>query len=79
MSIPTLHTLSPAYPVIESLGGKSSVAAELSLSPSTLSRWCQPHPEGTGGVIPQRYWPTLLQLAKRQKVKLSVSDLCAVR
>lgn len=78
MAIPTIHTLSPAFPVIESLGGKSSVAAELALSPSTLSRWCQPHPEGTGGVIPQRHWPALLKLAKRQKVALAISDLAAI-
>lgn len=79
MSIQTIHKLTPAYDVIESLGGKSAVAAELSLAPSTLSRWCQPHPAGTGGVIPQRYWSALLALAKAQKVKLTISDLANVR
>lgn len=79
MSIPTVHKLSPAFAVIESLGGKSAVASELALSPSTLSRWCQPHPEGTGGVIPQRHWAALLSLAKKQRVALAVSDLAAIR
>ena len=79
MAIPTVHKLSPAFEVIESLGGKSSVAAELSLSPSTLSRWCQPSPGGTGGLIPQRHWAALLAIAKRRKVAIAVSDLAAVR
>jgi len=79
MPIPTVHKLSPAYEVIESLGGKTAVAAELDLAPSTLSRWCQPHPEGTGGVIPQRHWPAILRMSKRLKVALSLSDLCTVR
>jgi transposase-like protein len=79
MTIPTIHKLTPAFDVLERLGGKSAVAAELEVSASTLSRWCQPHPKGTGGLIPQRHWPALIGLAKRRNVKLSVSDLAAVR
>lgn len=78
MAIPTIHFYEPAYSVIQKLGGKSAVASELGLAPSTLSRWCQPSPEGTGGVIPQKHWPALLSLAKKQRIALKVSDLVHV-
>jgi len=78
MTIPTIHFCEPAYSVLEKLGGKSAVASELSLAHSTLSRWCQPHPAGTGGVIPQKHWPALMAFAKKQKVQLKVSDLSHV-
>jgi hypothetical protein len=71
------HTLQPAYRVIETLGGKSAVASALSLSPSTISRWCMPRPEGTGGTIPQKYWPALLGLARAGDLSLSVADLAS--
>lgn len=78
MSIPVVHTLEPAYTVIEKLGGKSAVAEELALDKSTLSRWCQPRPGGTGGLIPQRYWPQLMQMAREQNVRIGVKELAAV-
>jgi hypothetical protein len=78
MSIPTIHFEEPAFTVLEKLGGKTAVAAELGLAASTLSRWCQPSPQGTGGTIPQKHWPALLAFAKKQRVPLSVSDLCRV-
>jgi hypothetical protein len=78
MSIPVVHTLEPAYTVIEKLGGKSAVAQALSLDKSTLSRWCQPSPQGTGGLIPQRYWPQLMQMARDQRVRIGLKELAAV-
>lgn len=78
MTIPTVHFQEPAFTVLEKLGGKSAVAAELGLAPSTLSRWCQPAPQGTGGTIPQRHWPALLAFAKRQRIPLTISDLVRV-
>jgi hypothetical protein len=78
MSIPVVHTLEPAYTVIEKLGGKSAVAQALSLDKSTLSRWCQPSPQGTGGMIPQRYWPQLMQMARDQRVRIGLKELAAV-
>jgi hypothetical protein len=78
MTIPTIHKIEPAYTVLERLGGKSTVAAELNVAPSTLSRWCQPVPAGTGGVIPQRHWPALLAFAKKQGLSLDLSDLVRV-
>lgn len=78
MAIPTIHFSEPAYTVIEKLGGKTAVASELGLAPSTLSRWCQPSPDGTGGVIPQKHWQALLAYAKKQRIPLTVSDLVRV-
>lgn len=78
MPIPTVHTLQPAYDVIERLGGKTEVADRLNLDKSTLSRWCQPRPDGTGGQIPQRHWPELMKLAREKKVRIKIEELVAV-
>lgn len=78
MTIETIHTCQPAYAVVEKLGGKSAVANALDLDKSTLSRWCQPRPMGTGGLIPQRYWPALLKMARQADVALTLEELAAV-
>lgn len=78
MSIPTLHVLNPAFAVIEKLGGKTNLAEQLNLDKSTLSRWCQPKPSGTGGLIPQRYWSALVTLARRQGVDITLEELASV-
>jgi hypothetical protein len=77
--IQVVHKLDPAYMVIEKLGGKAAVAAATKLDKSTLSRWCAPPPVGTGGVIPQRHWPALLRLAKRQGQELTLRELANLR
>ncbi len=79
MPIESTQTLDPAYRVITLLGGKTFVARELGLSPSTITRWCSPHPDGTGGTIPQRYWQRLLVLARHEGVELSLSDLHSIQ
>lgn len=78
MSIPTIHTLEPAYLIIERLGGKSAVAETLKLDKSTLTRWCQPRPYGTGGMIPQRYWSALVRMARLQSVDITLQELASV-
>lgn len=78
MTIPVIHTHDPAFTVIEKLGGKSNVAEALKLDKSTLSRWCQPRPLGTGGLIPQRYWPALIAMARSKNVDITVQELAAV-
>lgn len=75
MTIETKHRLEPAYSVVERLGGKTIVAERLKVNKSTLSRWCQPVPQGTGGMIPQRHWPHLLALANASGVPLQVQEL----
>ena len=78
MSIQTIHILAPAFAIIERLGGKASVAESLNLDKSTLSRWCQPKPGGTGGLIPQRYWSALVLMARSKGVDISLQELAAV-
>lgn len=78
MTIPVIHTLDPAYTVIEKLGGKSEVCEALGLDKSTLSRWCQPKPAGTGGIIPQRYWPQLIEMSRAKRVRITLKELAAV-
>ena len=78
MSIPTIHTHEPAYSVITKLGGKAAVANALNLDKSTLSRWCQPRPSGTGGTIPQQHWPRIIEIARKQKVRISLKELAGV-
>ena len=78
MTIETIHTHDPAYTVIEKLGGKSFVAEQLSLDKSTLSRWCQPRPMGTGGTIPQKHWARLLEMAAEQRVRITLKELAAI-
>lgn len=78
MSIPVIHTLKPAYTIIERLGGKTAVASELQVDKSTLSRWCQPKPVGTGGAIPLRHWQQLIDMARTRDVVITLEELAAV-
>lgn len=73
-----IHTLDPAYKVVEKLGGRQVVADTLGIDKSTVVRWCHPHPQGTGGIIPQRYWPRLMQMAREQGVRISLKELANV-
>ncbi len=77
--IPTIHTLAPAYPLIEKLGGKAAVASELGVNKSTLSRWCAPPPGGLGGVVPQRYWDQLIAMGKRQRTPVTLRELTHIK
>lgn len=79
MTIPTIHTMNPAYTVIEKLGGKSTVAQQLGLSKAQMTRWCSPADAGgTGGVIPQKYWAQLMQMARLQRVRITLKELAAI-
>ena len=79
MTIPTIHTLEPAYTVIEKLGGKTTVAESLGLSKAQMSRWCTPADAGgTGGVIPQKYWARLMDMAREKRVRLTLKELAAI-
>lgn len=75
MTIETIHREEPAFQVIEKLGGKAAVASVLNVDKSTLSRWCQQRPQGTGGAIPQRHWPKLIDLGRKQGTHISLEEL----
>lgn len=78
MAIPTIHTAEPAYSIIEKLGGKGEVSEKLRLDKSTLSRWCQPRPHGTGGMIPVRYWPMIIVMGRQRGVDVRLEELAGV-
>lgn len=75
MAAVTIHTLDPAHKIIEALGGRTYVAEQLGVDRSTISRWCQPHPQGTDGKIPQRYWKDIMGLARASNVRLTLAEL----
>jgi len=67
--------LEPARSIIERLGGVEVVAAATGRNRTRVYRWMYPIERGgTGGVIPQREIPTLLELARERQVDLSHSD-----
>lgn len=68
--------LSPAKEVVAALGGIRPAARALSLNPSAVCRWMMPaQKRGTNGRIPQRHWPAILRLAKKENIELSIHDL----
>jgi hypothetical protein len=54
---------------------RAVVCRTLKLSESTVWRWSQPVPKGTGGLVPSRYHVPLLQLAKELGVPLTEAEL----
>lgn len=64
---------SPAEFVLSVLGGVRPVARALGLHASTVSRW-----KRGDGHVPQKHWPDLMAIAKKQKVKLSVDVLSGI-
>tara|TARA_R110000868_G_scaffold2810_4_gene19444 strand:+ start:725 stop:943 length:219 start_codon:yes stop_codon:yes gene_type:complete len=71
--------MSPAHTILERLGGRQAVAQHLNLDKSTLCRWCGPKPGGTDGLIPQRYWPGLVVLARKQGIDITVAELAGLK
>ena len=47
----------------------------LGVSRSTIWRWGQPVPKGTGGLIPSRYHAPLLSMARERSIILTADDL----
>jgi hypothetical protein len=69
----------PAYSVVTALGGVRSTASLLDIDPSAVSRWMTDKKRGgSGGVIPQRYWASILRHAKYSKLDISLTDLAAL-
>lgn len=61
--------------LVNTLFRRCDLRRELNLSESTIWRWAQPRPRGTGGLIPSRYHAPLLALAERIGVDLTATDL----
>lgn len=54
---------------------RAVICRALGVSPSTVWRWGQPLPKGTGGLIPSRYHAPLLALAAQCGIILTADDL----
>ena len=74
------HFLKPASTIVDLFGGVSHTADILDLNRGTVSRWMTPVIDrGTGGQIPQKHWPTILRLAKRRRLKITLQDLSGLK
>jgi hypothetical protein len=69
----------PATTLIARFGSVSELARVLQIDKSTVSRWqVDAQHGGTGGRIPQKYWPVLLSTARKRKIKLTLRDLAGL-
>lgn len=58
------------------LFGVTDLSETCKVSRVQVHRWDYPKEKGgAGGDVPSRHHPTILRLAKRRKIKLSVKDL----
>lgn len=66
-----------ASSLIEQFGGHKSLAEALGVDETRVFRWTYPKGRagGTGGAIPPRHWPKLLELAKAKDIELTADDL----
>jgi hypothetical protein len=90
MSDDSQNKCEPAYSMIRRLGGPSEVARAIqqhaigpegdrrtrALNPSTVCRWSASVTDGgTGGVIPIKYWPALVKIARAKGHEITIADL----
>ncbi len=67
--------MEPAASIIRKLGGERAVAAATGTSYTAPYRWQHPVERGgTGGSIPGRHIPKLLDLAKQKGVRLKAEE-----
>lgn len=90
MSDDSQNKCEPAYSLIRSLGGTHEVARAIQqhaiepggdrrtrgINQSTVCRWSASVANGgTGGVIPIKYWPAIVKIARAKGRELSIADL----
>lgn len=61
--------------IIEALGGCIVIGEALGIHPTTVWRWTQEPPIGTGGYIPRKRHDGLLRLAGRLRKRSIIEDL----
>lgn len=68
----------PAHSIIKLLGGEAVVAEITKRAITAPYRWQQPiSKRGTGGLIPQKHHPRLLEYARQIGANLSPADFLA--
>lgn len=61
--------------IIDKFGGKEAFRQKFKISASRLYRWTAPDAKGgTGGRIPSKHHPRLLEVARAEGVELSPAD-----
>ncbi len=72
--------MEPASTIIKKLGGEAVVSRVTETAYTAPYRWQQPREKGgTGGLIPQRHHPRLLDYARDNEILLSPADFLPVR
>ena len=67
--------MEPARHIIQIFGGPNAVAQIVGVHRTRVSNWQRPkHGGGTGGVIPFKHIPKLMEAAKRQGIDLRAED-----
>lgn len=72
--------MEPARTIIDRLGGATKVASIAGVHRTRVSNWARKKEDGgTGGVIPFKHVPALLEAAKKEGIKLSTDDFLPKR
>lgn len=72
--------MEPATSIIGKLGGPNRVAAIANVHRTRVSNWKRPKEAGgTGGAIPFKHVPALLDAARAAGVELSADDFLPVK
>lgn len=67
--------MEPAKSIIEKLGGEAAVCKITGTAYTAPYRWQQPKERGgTGGLIPQRHHPAMLDYAEKMSIDLGPGD-----
>lgn len=67
--------MEPAQTIIGRFGGPSALAELLGIHRTRVSNWQRPRDAGgTGGIVPQRYHPVLLDHARANGIDLKAED-----
>ena len=73
-----MRAAQPAAEIVRRLGGKGQLAEDLNVTRQAVEYWMTPlSRRGSGGRIPAKYHPLLIELAKQKGVRLSYEDFHA--
>ena len=72
--------MEPARSIVTKFGGPSAVAAIVGVHRTRVSNWMRPREKGgTGGLLPQKYHPALLEHAASHEIELKAEDFLPPR